>query len=123
MRGSSRARSGGPRERHRRAAIDPSRRSRAEATMNPRTHRAIACLLALMLAACSREPAPAPQPAPAPPPAPVPAAPLSFVSADPPAPDGAAQLRITAPAAHPLYLHNCNGAFSWGLEHRVDGAW
>lgn len=33
------------------------------------------------------------------------------------------RIRLSAPAGHPLYLDNCNGAFPWGLEHRPDGVW
>jgi hypothetical protein len=33
------------------------------------------------------------------------------------------RIRLSAPAGHPLYLDNCNGAFPWGLEHHPDSAW
>ena len=33
------------------------------------------------------------------------------------------RIRLSAPAGHPLYLDNCNGAVPWGLEHRPDGVW
>jgi hypothetical protein len=60
------------------------------------------------------------------PPSPATAAPrpAPLVSALPPAPDGRTlRFRLTAPPDHPLYLDNCNGAFSWGLEREVAGVW
>src|SRR5688500_283901 len=47
----------------------------------------------------------------------------SFVSlvSDPTA--AAIRFRITAPKDRPLFLENCNGAISWGLEHERSGAW
>jgi hypothetical protein len=51
------------------------------------------------------------------------ARPASLVSLMPPADPRTLRFRLRAPASHPLHLENCNGAFSWGLEHRVAGAW
>lgn len=31
--------------------------------------------------------------------------------------------RLTAPKTRALYLENCNGAISWGLEHPQSGEW
>ena len=85
--------------------------------------RVTVALAALLLAACAPAPAPAPDASPAVESAPGPAAPTSYVQASAPAADGTVHLRVAAPPDRALYLDNCNGAFSWGLEHRVDGAW
>lgn len=50
-------------------------------------------------------------------------APASLVMLMPPAGPRTLRFRLSAPAGHPLHLENCNGAFSWGLEHQVAGAW
>lgn len=47
----------------------------------------------------------------------------SLVALMPPSGPRTLRFRLSAPAGHPLHLENCNGAFSWGLEHRVAGAW
>jgi hypothetical protein len=49
--------------------------------------------------------------------------PASLVTLMPPAGPRTLRFRLSAPAGHPLHLENCNGAFSWGLEHRVGDAW
>ncbi len=49
--------------------------------------------------------------------------PASLVSLMPPSDPRTLRFRLSAPPSHPLHLENCNGAFSWGLEHRVAGAW
>ena len=49
--------------------------------------------------------------------------PASLVSALPPAGARTLRFRLTAPPDQALYLDNCNGAFSWGLERQVAGEW
>jgi hypothetical protein len=76
--------------------------------------------VALAFAACDRQ---QPSPAPAEANAVVGRRSVSFVSAMLPVDGHALRFRIHAPPGHPLYLDHCNGAFSWGLEHRVAGTW
>ena len=71
-------------------------------------------LLLCMLSACG-EPRPAPAPAETQPP--------RSVTALEPVDARTLRMRVSAPAGQALRLDNCNGAFSWGLEHPVDGAW
>lgn len=80
------------------------------------------CLLPVLtaLAACAPE-TPAPPRDEAPPA--VQARPASLVSAMPPAGPHTLSFRLSAPSGRPLYLDHCNGAVSWGLEHRVAGVW
>lgn len=81
---------------------------------------ALAALLALFAAACSaaEEGRDAPPAA-----APRTQGPATLVTLLPPADPRTLRFRLSAPAEHPLHLENCNGAFSWGLEHRAAGAW
>lgn len=38
-------------------------------------------------------------------------------------PDQRIHFRVTAPKSRALYLENCNGAISWGLERKSAAAW
>jgi hypothetical protein len=97
-------------------------RLRARPDARPReahVKRSLVLLVLAVLAACdgqrpatTRADTPAVEPRPA-----------SLVRALPPADARTLRFRLTAPAAHPLHLENCNGAFSWGLERRVAGDW
>lgn len=78
-------------------------------------------LLALLLSlvACDRAQEVAPTAAPAPPERFAP----SFVSLASPPDLRTMNFRITAPEDRALFLENCNGALSWGLEHELSGRW
>jgi hypothetical protein len=81
---------------------------------------ALPALALLLVAACdqpSRDPAKAEAPPTAAP------RPASFVTVLNRPDERTLRIRLSAPAGHPLYLDNCNGAFPWGLEHRPDGVW
>ncbi len=47
----------------------------------------------------------------------------SFVSLVSAPNEDAMHFRITAPKSRSLYLENCNGAISWGLEHQQTNDW
>lgn len=81
--------------------------------------RLLPLTLLFSLAACDRLQDVAPDKASAPP---VTLAP-SFVSLASDPDQKTLHFRITAPRAQALYLENCNGAISWGLEHEQSGAW
>lgn len=74
----------------------------------------------LAIVACSEQEPP-------PPPVEVPSAgqprAASFVTLMRPIDEHTLGFRVSAPGAHPLYLDNCNGAFSWGLERQAAGTW
>lgn len=76
-------------------------------------------MLVLALAACDRPPDVAPITAAAPHRTLAP----SFVSLASPPNQNTIHFRITAPKRRALYLENCNGAISWGLEHERSHAW
>jgi hypothetical protein len=77
--------------------------------------------LALLLAAACDQPKRGPAKAEAPPAAAP--RPASFVTVLNRPDERTLRISLSAPAGHPLYLDNCNGAFPWGLEHRPDGVW
>jgi hypothetical protein len=87
-------------------------------SLAPFTFAQIAALL--VLAACDR-PQPSPAKVEAPPTAE--SRPASLVSVMERPDERTLRIQLRAPAGHPLYLENCNGAFSWGLEHRPGGDW
>ena len=76
--------------------------------------------VAVILAACDQQKRSA---APIEEPTVSPSAPASLVSVIPSTDERTLRFRLRAPPGHPLYLENCNGAFSWGLEHQVEGVW
>jgi hypothetical protein len=77
-----------------------------------------------LLAACGRPPAPATvAPSPSPPLATKAPDTASVVAVADVGGDRTVHLRLSAPPAYALAVDNCNGAFQWGLERRVAGAW
>lgn len=79
-----------------------------------------ACLATLLiLCGCDVSPDPATVPAPVPAAMPAP----TFVSLAAQPTGHALSFRVTAPKDRALYLDNCNGAISWGLEHARSGNW
>lgn len=89
-------------------------------------------VLLWLVAGCDRPPAPAASEpsAPSPPESsgaastdPAAAANASFVSLVARPAGNRVRFRIIAPVDRPLFLENCNGAMSWGLEREAKGEW
>jgi hypothetical protein len=89
--------------------------------MRPRPFKIALPALALLLVAACEQPRKGPAKAEAPPAAEP--RPASFVTVLNRPDERTLRISLSAPAGHPLYLDNCNGAFPWGLEHRPDGVW